>query len=195
MQSNVPVAEATLDEMVFPDRVQDALGEVVGAAREGPLALSVSVGLGVLSELLEEEVTELVGPKGKWNPDRTAIRHGHEDGEVTLGGRRVEIGRVSRRLRGECPAQSRSMCRAGWRGPGRCAQWWLRPASRLRRDHRLFAKRLISVLPDGGAVARARAHHRAELGGLAAGDRVRVARQGQLARARPHHNRRRGMYH
>ena len=25
------------------------------------------------------------------NPDRTAVRHGHEDGEVTLGGRRVEV--------------------------------------------------------------------------------------------------------
>ena len=48
MQSNVPVAEATVDEMVLPDRVQDALGDLVGAAREGLLALSVSVGLGVL---------------------------------------------------------------------------------------------------------------------------------------------------
>jgi hypothetical protein len=45
------------------------------------------------SELLEEEVTDLVGPKGKWNPDRTAVRHGHEDGEVTLGGRRVAVKR------------------------------------------------------------------------------------------------------
>jgi hypothetical protein len=51
------------------------------------LALSVEVGLGVLSELLEHEVDELVGPKRKWNQDRTAVRHGHEDGEVTLGGR------------------------------------------------------------------------------------------------------------
>ena len=93
MHSNVPVAEATLDEMVLPERVQDALGQLVGAAREGLLALSVNVGLGVLSELLEEEVTELVGPKGKWNLDRTAIRHGHEDGEVTLGGRRVAVRR------------------------------------------------------------------------------------------------------
>ena len=31
------------------------------------------------------------GPKGKHNPDRTAVRHGHEDGAVTLGGRRVEV--------------------------------------------------------------------------------------------------------
>ena len=93
MQSNVPVAEATVDEMVLPERVQDALGDLVGAAREGLLALSVSVGLGVLSELLEEEVTELVGPKGRWNRDRSAVRHGHEDGGVTLGGRRVVVRR------------------------------------------------------------------------------------------------------
>ena len=44
-------------------------------------------------ELLEQEVDEVVGPKGKWNPDRTAVRHGHEDGEVTLGGRRVPVKR------------------------------------------------------------------------------------------------------
>jgi len=93
VKSNVPVAEATCDEAVLPERVQEALGQMVGAAREGLLALSVSVGLGVLGELLEEEVCELVGPKGKWNPDRTAIRHGHEDGEVTLGGRRVGVKR------------------------------------------------------------------------------------------------------
>ena len=69
--------------------VQEALGQLVGAAKEGLLALSVEVGLGVLRELLEAEVEELVGPKGRWNRDRTAVRHGHEDGELTLGGRRV----------------------------------------------------------------------------------------------------------
>ena len=65
----------------------------VGAAKEGLLALSVGVGLGVLIEMMEEEVDEVVGPKGKHNPERTAVRHGHEDGEVTLGGRRVEVRR------------------------------------------------------------------------------------------------------
>ena len=93
MSSNVPVAEAISDEAVLPERVQEALGRLVGAAKEGLLALSVGVGLGVLSSMMEEEVDEVVGLKGKWNRDRTAVRHGHEDGEVTLGGRRVEVRR------------------------------------------------------------------------------------------------------
>ncbi len=91
MKSNVPVAEAINDEAVLPERVQGALGAWVGAAEEGLLALSVEVGLGVLHELLELEVDEIVGPRGK--RDRTAVRHGHEDGEVALGGRRVGVKR------------------------------------------------------------------------------------------------------
>jgi putative transposase len=90
----VSVAQAaTAQESVLPERVQVALGELVGAAKEGLLALSVGVGLGVLSELMEEEVDDVVGPKGKNDPDRVAVRHGHEDGEVTLGGRRVAVSR------------------------------------------------------------------------------------------------------
>ena len=93
MKCTVQVAEATVDEGALPERVQEALGQLVGAAREGLLALSVEVGLEVLRELLEQEVGEVVGPKGKWNPERIAVRHGHEDGEVTLGGRRVGVKR------------------------------------------------------------------------------------------------------
>ncbi len=77
----------------LPERVQEALGELVGAAKEGLLALSVGVGLGVLAELMAEEVEEVVGPKGRHDPDRAAVRHGHEGGEVTLGGRRVPVDR------------------------------------------------------------------------------------------------------
>jgi putative transposase len=93
VKGNVPVAQAINDEAVLPERVQEALGELVGAAKEGLRALSVGVGLGVLTELMEEEVDEVVGPKGKHNPDCVAVWHGHEDGEVTLGGRRVEVKR------------------------------------------------------------------------------------------------------
>ena len=77
----------------LPARVQEALGALVGAAQEGLLALSVGVGLGVLSELMEEEVTEVVGPRSRHDPGRSAVRHGHEGGEVTLGGRRVGVER------------------------------------------------------------------------------------------------------
>jgi hypothetical protein len=59
--------------------------------REGLLALSVGVGLGVMAELMEEEVCEVVGPNGKH--DRSSVRHGHEASEVTLGGRRVAVER------------------------------------------------------------------------------------------------------
>src|SRR4051812_18662767 len=77
----------------LPPRIQEALGELVGAAREGLLALSVGVGLRVVHELMEAEVDEVVGPKGKHEPDRVAVRHGHEGGSMTLGGRRVKVSR------------------------------------------------------------------------------------------------------
>jgi putative transposase len=80
-------------DTALPERVRVALGELAGAAREGLLALSVGVGLGVLHELLAEEVDDVVGPKGKHDPERTAVRHGHDAGEVTLGGRRVAVER------------------------------------------------------------------------------------------------------
>jgi len=92
VRSTVSLAQ-TSSEVVLPERVQEALGELVGSAKEGLLALSVGVGLGVLAELLEEEVVEVAGPRGKHDPERTAVRHGREAGEVTLGGRRVAVER------------------------------------------------------------------------------------------------------
>lgn len=87
------VSTGEAPELALPASVQEALGELVHSAREGLLALSVGVGLGVLAEMLEAEVDEVVGPKGKHNRRRTAVRHGHDDGEVTLGGRRVAVRR------------------------------------------------------------------------------------------------------
>jgi putative transposase len=87
----VTTAEAL--ERPLPAEIQEALGELVGAAREGLLALSVGVGLSVVHELMEAEVAEVVGPKGKHDPERTGKRHGHERGSMTLGGRRVEVSR------------------------------------------------------------------------------------------------------
>ena len=87
------VTSTRASEMPLPAEIQEALGELVGAAREGLLALSVGLGLRIVHELMEAEVTEVVGPKGKHNAERTAKRHGHERGSMTLGGRRVEVSR------------------------------------------------------------------------------------------------------
>jgi hypothetical protein len=55
LQETVSVAQvATAQEAMLPARVREALGELVGAAKEGLLALSVGVGLGVMAELMEE---------------------------------------------------------------------------------------------------------------------------------------------
>src|SRR3954454_15294404 len=91
--SSDEVASDELAGVGLPERVQEALGELAGAAKEGLLALSVGVGLGVLHELVEADVDEVVGPKGKHDPGRRAVRRGHQGGEVTLGGRRVPVER------------------------------------------------------------------------------------------------------
>jgi putative transposase len=86
---------ATTDhaQLELPEQVTLAVAELAGAAREGLLALAVGTGLQVLQTLLAEDVARLVGAKGRHNPDRTAVRHGSEPGQVTLGGRRVRIRR------------------------------------------------------------------------------------------------------
>ncbi len=61
--------------------------------REGLLAASVAIGLDVMGELVDAEVTDVAGPKGKHDADRIAYRHGSEDGKVTLGGRRIPVRR------------------------------------------------------------------------------------------------------
>jgi hypothetical protein len=102
---NVDVTADAIGQSKFdplPERVQEALGELAGAAKEGLLALSVGVGLGVLAELMDEEVDGVVGPKGRHDAGRAAVRHGSEAGQVTLGGRRVPV----QRPRVRAPAMS-----------------------------------------------------------------------------------------
>ena len=54
--SKVPVGKVVTtveaSKMPLPPQIQEALGELVGAAREGLLALSVGVGLGVVHSLM-----------------------------------------------------------------------------------------------------------------------------------------------
>ena len=90
----VQVAEAEEPRGVqMPDHVQLSLAGIAGQAKDGLLALAVSTGLAVLHETMEWEVDRIAGPKGRHDAERTAKRHGHTGGEVTLGGRRVAVSR------------------------------------------------------------------------------------------------------
>jgi putative transposase len=80
-------------ELAVPETVSVALGEIAADLREGLLALAVGTGLQVMASMMEADVTALAGPKGRHDPDRTAVRHGHCAGSVTLGGRRMPVQR------------------------------------------------------------------------------------------------------
>jgi putative transposase len=86
-------ATADRAQLQLPGQVRVAVAELASAAREGLLALAVGTGLQVLQAMLAEGVARLVGPKGRHNPGRAAVRHGSDPGQVTLGGRRVRIRR------------------------------------------------------------------------------------------------------
>jgi putative transposase len=97
------------DDLVVPERVSVAMAEIAGSMREGLLALAVGTGLQVMQALMEADVTEAAGPKGRHDPNRSAVRHGSERGSVTLGGRRVPVSRPRVRAvdgSGELPVAS-----------------------------------------------------------------------------------------
>jgi Transposase and inactivated derivatives len=72
---------------------------IAAKASEGLLRVSVDIGLEVLRQMMEADVTELVGTKGKHNPARTAYRHGSANSKVVLGSEKVTVTRP--RVRGK----------------------------------------------------------------------------------------------
>jgi transposase-like protein len=76
-----------------PESVSVAVAELAEDLREGLLALAVGAGLQVMTALMEQEVAAACGPRGKHDRHRSATRHGHGAGSVTLGGRRVPVTR------------------------------------------------------------------------------------------------------
>jgi putative transposase len=92
-----------------PETVSVAMNEIAEDMREGLLALAVGAGLQVMHALMEADVTAVAGPRGRHDPDRTAVRHGRERGAVALGGRRVPVERPRMRAAdgsGELPVPS-----------------------------------------------------------------------------------------
>jgi putative transposase len=77
----------------LPEEIALALTDIVGAAREGLMAMSVAAGMAVMAAMFEAEIATVCGPKGKHDAGRAAVRHGTGKGSVTLGGRRVPVER------------------------------------------------------------------------------------------------------
>ena len=77
----------------LPASVSVAMADIAATMREGLLAMAVGAGLSVMQTLMDESVTAICGPKGRHDANREAVRHGREEGSVTLGGRRVSVRR------------------------------------------------------------------------------------------------------
>lgn len=93
MPKNYQNHEIDTSQPAVPDTVSVALAELAGEMREGLLALAVGAGLQVMNAIMEAGVTAACGPRGRHDPQRTATRHGHGAGSVSLGGRRVPVER------------------------------------------------------------------------------------------------------
>ena len=93
MKKNYQMDEAAAMGLAVPEAVTVAMAELAGDVQEGLLAMAVGTGLQVMAAMMNADVAAVCGPKGKHDPDRTAVRHGTEAGSVTLGGRRVPVTR------------------------------------------------------------------------------------------------------
>jgi len=92
--------EATAVAAGLPAEVSVALADVAGAVRDGLLAFSCSAGLMVIGQIMTEEMTAKVGPRGRHDPHRVATRNGTAPGSVALGGRTVPVDRPRATLTG-----------------------------------------------------------------------------------------------
>jgi len=93
VKKNYQMDEAAAMGLAVPEAVTVAMAELAGDVQEGLLAMAVGTGLQVMAAMMNADVAAVCGPKGKHDPDRTAVRHGTEAGSVTLGGRRVPVTR------------------------------------------------------------------------------------------------------
>jgi putative transposase len=93
VRKNYQNREIDTNQPAVSETVSVALDELAADMREGLLALAVGAGLQVMAAIMEQDVAAVCGPKGRQDPQRTATRHGHERGSVTLGGRRVPVER------------------------------------------------------------------------------------------------------
>jgi transposase-like protein len=88
-----PQLRATLGELAREEAGKQLMLGLKDLVRENLRAFVISAGTAALTAVLEEERTELVGPRYAHLPTRQARRSGSAPGELVMGGRRVQVRR------------------------------------------------------------------------------------------------------
>lgn len=88
--------KAPVSDPIFPSLTPASTSQLVlpRAVLNTRLALReflLAAGLKELRAVLEEDRTLLCGPKGRFQDERVAYRHGHDEGVLVLGGRKVRV--------------------------------------------------------------------------------------------------------
>jgi transposase-like protein len=80
--------------------------ELATMVQEALHSFAVEAGVLLAAKLLEDEVTQLCGPRYQWQSGRTWNRYGHQPGQIALAGQKVRIGRPRvRKARGKGEAR------------------------------------------------------------------------------------------
>src|SRR2546425_7103819 len=90
-RTKAPVADPIFPSLTPASTSQLLLPRAVLDTRLALRDFLLAAGLQELRKAFEEDRTLLCGPKGKVQTDRRAYRHGHDVGELVLGGRKVRI--------------------------------------------------------------------------------------------------------
>ena len=99
VKKKLPVAPARKREVEaerlasLPLRGSVDIQDLTASIRDGLMAFCCNAGLLVVTQMMEEELVEKIGPRGRHNPDRVACRNGSAPGSVVLGGRSVPLRR------------------------------------------------------------------------------------------------------
>ncbi len=90
-RTKAPVANPIFPSLTPASTSQMLLPRAVLDTRLALRDFLLAAGLKELRAVLEEDRTLLCGPKGQFQDERVAYRHGHDEGVLVLGGRKVRV--------------------------------------------------------------------------------------------------------
>jgi transposase-like protein len=86
-----PAADPSISALTPASPRQIPLPRLVLDARIALREFLLAAGMKALLDELEADRTMLCGPRGRFQDDRQAYRHGHDTGQLVMGGRKVRV--------------------------------------------------------------------------------------------------------